>query len=226
MPVPHLLTSGEAAPQITCKQRVCGHCQGARFAESPPSIALFERWLAARSGHVHLEKAYVFPSRGIHACQSRAPGARARYGRRIAAERDRKNITSCVTLAGSLTSVGTRLILSRPKDSNMASSPHISAPALTKRRVGLAALTASIGCAACCAMPLLAAAGLSSGIASALSAEFRPGHELLVGGAVFVLALGGTAMWSRISGQGQPGCGSSCNLDGSCCDRGTARNAS
>lgn len=108
----------------------------------------------------------------------------------------------------------------------MASSPQISAPTLTKRRVGLAAVAAFIGCAACCAMPLLAAAGFSSGIASALSAVFRPGHELLVGGAVFVLALGGTAVWSRMAGRGQPGCGSSCKLDGSCCDRGAARSAS
>jgi hypothetical protein len=107
----------------------------------------------------------------------------------------------------------------------MPSSAQISAPTLTKRRVGLAGVAAFIGCAACCAMPLLAAAGLSSGIASALPAVFRPGHELLVGGGVFVLALGATAVWSRLRGPGEPGCRSSCKLDGSCCDRGTARSA-
>lgn len=108
----------------------------------------------------------------------------------------------------------------------MASSPQISAPHLTKRRIGLAAVAAFVGCVACCAMPLLAAAGLSGGIASALSAVFRPGHELLVGGGVFVLALGATAVWSRLKGRAQRGCGTSCKLDGSCCDRGTARSAS
>lgn len=107
----------------------------------------------------------------------------------------------------------------------MASSPQTSAPLLTKRRFGLAAVAAFIGCAACCAMPLLAAIGLGSGAVSALSSVFRPGHELLVAGGFFVIALAGAAVWSRMKRGGASGCGDSCRLDGSCCERGAARSA-
>lgn len=106
----------------------------------------------------------------------------------------------------------------------MASSPQISAPSLTKGRFGLAAVAALVGCVACCAMPLLAAVGLGSAL-SALSSVFRPGHELLVGGAFFVITLGGAALWSRFKRGNDSGCGVSCRLDGSCCERGAARRA-
>jgi uncharacterized membrane protein YedE/YeeE len=59
----------------------------------------------------------------------------------------------------------------------------------SRRRLGLAGLAAILGCAICCALPLLAAAGLGSGVAAGLGRIFRPGSELIVGGIVFVVAL-------------------------------------
>jgi mercuric ion transport protein len=102
------------------------------------------------------------------------------------------------------------------------SSVQKSEPVLSKRRLGLAGIAAFIGCAACCAVPLLAAAGLGSGAVASLSAVFRPGSELLVGGAVFVAALGVMAVRSRLKRSAASGCGSACKVDGACCDRGAA----
>jgi len=102
----------------------------------------------------------------------------------------------------------------------MRSSSQLSAPILTRRRLGLAGVAAFIGCAACCAMPLLVATSLGSGIFGALSAVFRPGHELFVGGAVFVIALGTMAIRSWLRKGAAGGCGSMCAADGSCCARG------
>jgi mercuric ion transport protein len=91
---------------------------------------------------------------------------------------------------------------------------------LSKRRLGWAGVAAVLGCAACCALPLLAAAGLSGGAAATLSRVFRPGSELLVGGTVFAVALGVMAIRNRM--KRTAGCGPSCRVDGSCCDNGTA----
>lgn len=98
----------------------------------------------------------------------------------------------------------------------MANFLQNSATVFTRRRLGLATAAAFLGCAACCAMPLLAAAGLGGGGAALLSAVFRPGHELLVGGAAFITALGAAVMWSRIRRRGAPACGTSCRVDGKC----------
>lgn len=166
-----------------------------------------------------------FPVRGIHACSPdpQAVGHATVGGyrpsvtekhRRPASRRPSRCLLSARDSSRAAQGIG-----------KMASSPQISAPSLTKRRIGAAAVAAFIGCAACCAMPLLAAAGLSGGVASVLSAVFRPGNELLVGGGVFVLALGATALWIRLKGRGDTGCGSTCKLDGRCCERGTARSA-
>ncbi|MBN8616247.1 MAG: hypothetical protein J0L92_36995 [Deltaproteobacteria bacterium] len=95
---------------------------------------------------------------------------------------------------------------------------------LSKRRLGVAGVAAFIGCAACCAIPLLAAAGLSSGAIATLSSIFRPGSELLVGGTVFAAVLGVMAVRKRM--KSEPGCGPACKVDGTCCDRGAkARSA-
>jgi hypothetical protein len=91
---------------------------------------------------------------------------------------------------------------------------------LSKRRLGWAGVAAVLGCAACCALPLLAAAGLGGGAAATLSSIFRPGSEFLVGGAVFAVALSVMAIRNRM--RGSAGCGPSCRVEGSGCDNGTA----
>lgn len=91
---------------------------------------------------------------------------------------------------------------------------------LSKRRLSLAGMAAFIGCAACCAVPLLAAAGLGSGAVATLSSVFRPGSELLVGVSVFVVALGAMAIRSGLNRSRAAGRGSACAADGSCCARG------
>jgi hypothetical protein len=113
-----------------------------------------------------------------------------------------------------------------PKEPCMSTS-QIQKPEsfLSKRRLGVAGVAAVVGCAACCAIPLLAAAGLGSGAAASLSSVFRPGSELLVGGAAFALVLAVLAVRSRLKRSAMDGCGPSCMADGSCCERGSARSA-
>jgi hypothetical protein len=94
---------------------------------------------------------------------------------------------------------------------------------LSKRRVGFASVAAFLGCAACCAMPLLAAAGFSSGAVATLSSVVRPGAELFVGGAVFAIALGMMAVRQRVTRKSD--CNTICKSDGSCCDRRASKNA-
>jgi mercuric ion transport protein len=95
-----------------------------------------------------------------------------------------------------------------------------TSPIVSKRRLGLAGAAAFIGCAACCAMPLVAAAGLGSGGTAILSSVLRPGSELIVGGGVFAIALAAMALWSRFKRGESSGCGTACKVDGTCCDRG------
>jgi hypothetical protein len=90
---------------------------------------------------------------------------------------------------------------------------------LTRRRLGLAGILAFAGCAACCAIPLLAAAGIGSGAVATLASVLRPGLELVVGGGVFALALATMLVLRRR--KRRAGCGSSCSVDGRCCERGT-----
>ena len=96
-----------------------------------------------------------------------------------------------------------------------------SEPVLSKRSFGLATVAAFIGCVACCALPLLAAAGLGSGVVGALSSVFRPGAELWVGGSVFLLVLAVAAVRNRLKRGAAVGCSETCAADGSCCARGT-----
>ena len=88
----------------------------------------------------------------------------------------------------------------------------------SKRRIGLAGLAAILGCAACCALPFLAAAGLGGGAAAGIGRILRPGSELVVGSVVFVATLAVTAIRSRL--RRQVSCGASCDTAGDCCDRG------
>ncbi len=96
---------------------------------------------------------------------------------------------------------------------------------LSKRRIGLASVAAFIGCAACCAVPFLAAAGLSGGAFGTFASVFRPGAELIVGGTAFVLTLSALAVGNRLKRKATVGCGSACQRDGACCERETARSA-
>ena len=100
---------------------------------------------------------------------------------------------------------------------------HKSESILSKRRIGMAGVAAALGCAACCAIPLFAAAGLGGGVGASFSSVFRPGSELLVGGAVFVVALGAMAARKRAQRNDRAGCGPSCEVDGSCRPRDTAK---
>ena len=93
-----------------------------------------------------------------------------------------------------------------------------SKPLFSRRRLGLAGLAALLGCAACCALPFLAAAALGGGAAATFGRILRPGSELIVGGAVFVATLGVMAIRSRL--KPSAACGSSCRADGDCCGHG------
>lgn len=93
-----------------------------------------------------------------------------------------------------------------------------SDPVLSKRRLGWAGLAALVACATCCAVPLLAAAGMGGAATATVSRILRPGSELVVGGLTFLLVLGLLA--TRARGKRSAGCGSSCSLDGSCCEQG------
>ncbi len=97
---------------------------------------------------------------------------------------------------------------------------------LSTRRLGVAGIAAFIACAACCAVPLLAAAGLGTGSLTSLAFVFRPGSEFTVGAAVFLVALGVMAVRARMRTRAVSGCGSTCRVDGTCCDRGAAPNRS
>lgn len=102
----------------------------------------------------------------------------------------------------------------------MRTNHDVGPPTLSKRHLGAAGAAAFLACAACCALPLLAAAGLGSGALASLARLLRPGSELVVGGVVFAVALGLMALRSR--SKGAVACGSSCAADRTCCDRGTS----
>ena len=95
--------------------------------------------------------------------------------------------------------------------------PAKSDPILEKRWLGIAGIIAFASCAACCALPLLAAAGLGSGALATLSSVLRPGSEILVGGAVFVVSLAAIVVHKRRH-RVDRGCGPACRADGACCD--------
>ncbi len=90
---------------------------------------------------------------------------------------------------------------------------------LSKRGFGAAGAAAVVACAACCLAPLLAAAGLGSSAVAGVAWLFRSGSELLVGGAVFAVILGATALRSYYLRRTKAsGCGASCRASGCACD--------
>lgn len=106
-------------------------------------------------------------------------------------------------------------------------APHDSSGSfLSSRRLGIAGVAALLGCVACCAAPLLVAAGVGSGVAGTLSSALQPGSEFLVGGVVFAGTLGAMALWGRLRRASSGGCGSACKVDGGCCDRSATREPS
>ena len=85
---------------------------------------------------------------------------------------------------------------------------------LSRRRLGWAGLSALAGCAALCALPLLVAASVGSGAATAIARFVRPGSEIVVGGVLFVVALGVMALYfrSKTRARAEGGCAGSCAL--------------
>jgi hypothetical protein len=101
---------------------------------------------------------------------------------------------------------------------NRTATSQKSDPALTTTRLKWAGLAAFIGCAACCALPMLALAFAGTGAATTITRLVRPGSEVFVGGAVFAVAMAAMAIRSRL--KRDAGCGPACKVDGACCDRG------
>jgi hypothetical protein len=83
---------------------------------------------------------------------------------------------------------------------------------ITKKSLGLAGIAAFGACAACCAVPLLAAAGIGGGALSAVAGYIRPGADLLLAGAVGVGVLGVMAVRARRAAA----CEVSCEVSGGC----------
>src|SRR5262245_7481535 len=102
------------------------------------------------------------------------------------------------------------------------STPDPTDPSRSQRRLRAAGLVALVGCAACCALPILVAAGFGSGIATALAALITPGTELVVGGALFLGVLAAAALRQRARrraalADGAAAEGAACSVDGSGC---------
>lgn len=83
---------------------------------------------------------------------------------------------------------------------------------ITKKSLGLAGIAAFGACAACCAVPLLAAAGIGGGALAAVAGYIRPGADLLLAGAVGVGVLGVMAVRARRAAA----CDVSCEVSGGC----------
>jgi hypothetical protein len=85
---------------------------------------------------------------------------------------------------------------------------------VTKRDLGLAGIAAFGACAACCALPLLAAAGIGGGALSAVVGYLRPGAELIVAGSVGVGVLAAVAFRARA--RRTAACETACAVKGGC----------
>lgn len=70
-------------------------------------------------------------------------------------------------------------------------------PVLSKRRLAWAGLAALIGCAAACALPMLAVVVGGAALATAVSSVIVPGAEVVVGGVAFAVTLGLLAFRAR-----------------------------
>lgn len=89
-----------------------------------------------------------------------------------------------------------------------------TSPLVTKKGFGLAGLAAFGACAACCAVPLLAAAGIGGGGLAAIAGYIRPGADLVlaVGAGVGVLAV----MAFRARSRRAAACDVACEVGGGC----------
>lgn len=88
-------------------------------------------------------------------------------------------------------------------------------PLVTKKSLGLASIAAFGACAACCALPLLAAAGIGGGALSAVAGYIRPGADLLVAGGVGVGVLAILALRARTR-RTAAACDVACEVGGGC----------
>jgi hypothetical protein len=89
-----------------------------------------------------------------------------------------------------------------------------AAPLVTKKSLGLTGLAAFGACAACCALPMLAAAGIGGSVLSGVAGLIRPGADLIMAGVVGVGVLGVMA-W-RAGGARSAACDTVCATDGGC----------
>jgi hypothetical protein len=89
-----------------------------------------------------------------------------------------------------------------------------AAPLVTQKSLGLAGLAAFGACAACCALPLLAAAGIGGGILSGVAGLIRPGADLIMAGVVGAGVLAVIAYRARSARSGA--CDTVCATDGGC----------
>lgn len=89
-----------------------------------------------------------------------------------------------------------------------------TSPLVTKKGLGLAGLAAFGACAACCAVPLLAAAGIGGGVLSAIAGYIRPGADLILAGGVGVGVLAVMALRARA--RRAAACDVACEVGGGC----------
>ena len=89
-----------------------------------------------------------------------------------------------------------------------------TSPFVTRKSFGLAGLAAFGACAACCAVPLLAAAGVGGSLLSWFAGYIRPGADLALAGLVGVGVLGVMAVRRRAASASS--CETSCAVDGGC----------
>lgn len=88
----------------------------------------------------------------------------------------------------------------------------------TARSLTWAGIAAFVGCAACCALPMIAMTTLGSGAAATIASFVGPGTELFVGASVFVVVMGFLMVRGRA--KASAGCGPACRADGGCCEVG------
>jgi len=79
----------------------------------------------------------------------------------------------------------------------MSTNEQRSGPFLSTPLLGWAGVVAIVGCAAWCALPMLVAVGVGSGATVAVVRFLKPGSELVVGAAVFAIAVGVAAVRGR-----------------------------
>lgn len=87
-------------------------------------------------------------------------------------------------------------------------------PLVTKKSLGLAGIAAFGACAACCALPLLVAAGIGGGALSAFAGLIRPRADLVVAGGVGLSVLAVMALRART--RRAAACDVACAVDGGC----------